>query len=105
MSSFVVHRNGRPATTEDLAPLAFAGYAHFTAAQVRAGRVRGLDLHLARLRTQSVALFGRALPDEQVRSYLRAAVAAGPPDASLLAFAYQPAGGVSAGPEAGVHVA
>ena len=69
MSSFVVHRNGRPATTEDLAPLAFAGYAHFTAAQAREGRVRALDLHLERLRTASVELFGRALPGEEVRSY------------------------------------
>jgi branched-subunit amino acid aminotransferase/4-amino-4-deoxychorismate lyase len=92
MSSFVVHRNGRPATTEDLAPLAFAGYAHFTAAQVRGGRVRGLDLHLERLHTASVELFGRALPDDLVRSYLRAAVEAGPADASLLATVYQPAG-------------
>lgn len=36
----------RPATATDLAPLAFAGYAHFTAMQVRGGGVRGLDLHL-----------------------------------------------------------
>ena len=97
MSVFVVHRNGRPATTEDLAPLAFAGYAHFTAAQVRGGRVRGLDLHLERLRTASVTLFGRALPDDRVRSYLRAAVEAGPADASLLATVYQPAGEFTAG--------
>jgi branched-subunit amino acid aminotransferase/4-amino-4-deoxychorismate lyase len=97
MSSFVVHRNGRPATTEDLAPLAFAGYAHFTAAQVRGGRVRGLDLHLERLRTASVTLFGRALPDDRVRSYLRAAVEEGPADASLLATVYQPAGEFTTG--------
>jgi branched-subunit amino acid aminotransferase/4-amino-4-deoxychorismate lyase len=97
MSVSVVHRNGRPATTEDLAPLAFAGYAHFTAAQVRGGRVRGLDLHLERLRTASVTLFGRALPDDRVRSYLRAAVEAGPADASLLATVYQPAGEFTAG--------
>ncbi|MHA6618736.1 aminotransferase class IV family protein [Pseudonocardia sp. DLS-67] len=89
MSSPVVHRNGRPATTEDLAPLAFAGYAHFTAAQVRGGRIRGLDLHLARLRTQSVELFGSALPDERVRTYLRSAVEASPADASLMAFVHQ----------------
>jgi branched-subunit amino acid aminotransferase/4-amino-4-deoxychorismate lyase len=92
MSTFVVHRNGRPATSEDLAPLAFAGYAHFTAAQVRGGRVRALDLHLERLRTASVELFGTALPDEQVRSYLRAAIEASPADASLQAFVYQPGG-------------
>ena len=104
MSVFVVHRNGRPATTEDLAPLAFAGYAHFTAAQVRERRVRGLDLHLERLRTASVTLFGRALPDDTVRSYLRAAVEAGPADASLLATVYQPAGEFTAGEGSGIDV-
>ncbi len=41
MTAFVVHRNGRAATAEELAPLAFSGYAHFTALQVRGGRVRG----------------------------------------------------------------
>ncbi len=46
MSSFVVQRDGRVAEAEDLAPLAFAGYAHFTAMQVRGDRIRGLDLHL-----------------------------------------------------------
>jgi branched-subunit amino acid aminotransferase/4-amino-4-deoxychorismate lyase len=104
VSSSVVHRNGRPATTEDLAPLAFAGYAHFTAAQVRGGRIRGLDLHLARLRAQSMALFGRALPDDRMRSYLRAAVQAGPADASLMAFVHQPAGEFIAGAGAGLDV-
>ncbi|MDO3700225.1 aminotransferase class IV family protein [Micromonospora sp. C28SCA-DRY-2] len=92
MSSFVVQRNGQAATAEELAPLAFAGYAHFTAMQVRGGRVRGLDLHLERLRLASVELFGHALPDDQVRSYLRAALAAGPADMSLLATVYSPSG-------------
>jgi hypothetical protein len=49
-SPYVIQRNGKTATREALAPLAFAGHAHFTAMQVRDGRVRGLDLHLARLR-------------------------------------------------------
>ncbi|MDW6059238.1 aminotransferase class IV family protein [Streptomyces sp. FXJ1.4098] len=92
MTSFVAHRNGRAATAEELAPLAFAGYAHFTAMQVRGGRVRGLDLHLKRLRTASVELFGRALPDDQVRSYLRAALEAGPADLSLTATVYSRVG-------------
>ncbi|EHP42680.1 hypothetical protein OR16_12615 [Cupriavidus basilensis OR16] len=91
-SSFVVQRNGLPATVAALSPLAFAGYAHFTAMQVRGGRVRGLDLHLERLRVASTALFGRALPDDQVRAYLRAALAGAPTDASLVATVYSPAG-------------
>lgn len=88
----VVQRNGRAATTGDLTPLAFAGYAHFTAMQVRGGRVRGLDLHLERLRLASVKLFGQALPDDRVRSHLRAALEAGPADLSLTATVYSPAG-------------
>ncbi|MET9244490.1 aminotransferase class IV family protein [Nonomuraea sp. NPDC003709] len=89
---FVAQRNGRPATAEELAPLAFAGYAHFTAMQVRGGRVRGLDLHLERLRRASVELFGRAVPDDRVRSYLRAALRDGPADVSLTATVHSPAG-------------
>jgi branched-subunit amino acid aminotransferase/4-amino-4-deoxychorismate lyase len=89
---FVVQRNGRAATAEELAPLAFAGYAHFTAMQVRGGKVRGFDLHLERLRGASMELFGRALPDDQVRSHLRVALKDSPADLSLLATVYSPAG-------------
>ncbi|QKW09905.1 aminotransferase class IV family protein [Streptomyces sp. NA04227] len=98
--SFVVQRNGRAATAEELTPLAFAGYAHFTALQVRDGRVRGLDLHLERLRSASLEMFGRALPDDRVLSYLRTASRSGPADLSLLATVYSPAGEFTvAGPE------
>ncbi len=100
MTSFVVQRNGRTASAEQLAPLAFAGYAHFTATQVRGSRIRGVDLHLERLRAASVELFGRALPDDRVLSYLRTALAAGPADLSLTATVYSPAGEFTvAGPE------
>jgi branched-subunit amino acid aminotransferase/4-amino-4-deoxychorismate lyase len=92
MSYFAVQRNGRAATADELASLAFTGYAHFTAMQVRAGRVRGLDLHLGRLRSASLELFGRALPDDQVRSCLRSALETGPGDVSLTATVYSPAG-------------
>ncbi|KDN24193.1 aminotransferase class IV family protein [Amycolatopsis rifamycinica] len=99
MSFYVAHRNGRPATAEELTPLAFAGYAHFTAMQVRGGRVRGLDLHLDRLRSASVELFGRALPDDRVQSFLRTALAAGPEDVSLTATVSSPAGQPGAEPD------
>ncbi|MER5767191.1 aminotransferase class IV family protein [Streptomyces sp. NPDC001985] len=101
MPPSVVHLNGHPTTTPALSPLAFAGHAHFTAMQVRDGGVRGLDLHLERLRAASVVLFGRALPEERVRSRLRAAVAAaGPGDLSLTATVFSPAGEFTvAGPE------
>ena len=49
-----------------------------------------LDLHLARLRAGSQALYGQALPDEAVLAHLRAAIQAGPPDLSLTATVYSP---------------
>ncbi|MDR0227207.1 MAG: aminotransferase class IV family protein [Burkholderiaceae bacterium] len=84
--------DGHPASASELAALAFAGHAHFTAMQVRGGRVRGLDLHLQRLRQASLELFGQALPDSQVRDQWRTALAQGPQDVSLTATVYSPAG-------------
>lgn len=84
--------DGRDASAAELAPLAFAGYAHFTAAQVRDGRIRGLDLHLDRLRTASLKMFGEALPDERVRELMREAVAAGPADLSLTVTMFSSSG-------------
>jgi len=100
VTPFVIQRNGRAASADELAPLAFAGYAHFTAAQVRGGQVRGLDLHLERLRVASVELFGQSLPDDRVRSFLQAALKAGPADLSLIVTVFSPAGEFTvAGPE------
>lgn len=65
--------------------------------QVRGGQVRGLDLHLERLRSASLELFGRALPNDRVRSYLRAALTAGPGDLSLTAIGYSQADEFTAG--------
>ncbi|WP_026402857.1 aminotransferase class IV family protein [Actinomadura rifamycini] len=92
MSEYVAHLDGRTATAAELNPLAFAGYAHFTAMQVRGGGVRGLDLHLERLRNASVEMFGRAVPDERVRELLRTALADGPADVSLTATVFGAAG-------------
>ena len=89
--TFQASIDGHTATVDDLAPLAFAGFAHFTAMQVRNGRVRGLDLHLARLQAASVSLFGRALPDSRVREYIRAAIT-GPADLSLTVTMFSHAG-------------
>ncbi|MFC3454149.1 aminotransferase class IV family protein [Amycolatopsis speibonae] len=90
MSSHVAQRNGETATAEDLAPLAFAGFAHFTAMQVRDGLIRGLDLHLDRLRTASTELFGAALPDDRIRSYLRKALESCPADVSMTVTIHLP---------------
>lgn len=89
---FVAEINGRTATAEQLTDLAFAGFAHFTAIQVRDRKVRGLDLHLHRLRSASQKMFGNALPDDRIRSLIRRAIEAGPADLSLTATIYSPAG-------------
>src|SRR5680860_1645315 len=96
MSASTVQFNGTAATADQLASVAFVGYAHFTALQVRNRAVRGLDLHLARLRNASEGLFGTHLPDDQMRDYLRLAIQAGPDDASLSCFVTQRAGGLTA---------
>lgn len=85
---FAVHLNGLPATAEDLAPLAFAGYAHYTSMQVRDRSVRGLGLHLARLRDASARLFGTEPDPDWLRGLIRTSVAAGPADVSLVATAF-----------------
>lgn len=104
-TSSTVQRNGHAASADALSPLAFAGYAHFTAMQVRGGKVRGLDLHLARLRNASLEMFGEALPDDELRAHLRAALAASPADHSLMATVYSPAGEFTvAGPDVGLDV-
>lgn len=90
--TFPIHIDGRPATMDDLIPLTFAGFAHFTAMQVRDGRVRGMDLHLARLRTASLDFFGVALPDERLRSLLRVAIEDGPAEQSLTATIFSRSG-------------
>ena len=86
MTISITHLNGSSAEFDDLAPLAFAGYAHFTAMQVRDHQVRGLDLHLDRLRKASDELFGHHLPDQVLLEQLRSALASAPPDVSLTCF-------------------
>ncbi|AHG18445.1 branched-chain amino acid aminotransferase [Chania multitudinisentens RB-25] len=91
-TSFIVQRNGQTVTLNELTPLAFAGFAHFTAMQVRGGKIRGLDLHLKRLRMASEVMFGVALLDERLCFYLRTALASSPLDVSLTVTLYLPAG-------------
>lgn len=75
--SYRFELNGALATAEDLASTAFSSYGHFTAMQVRDGRVRGLDLHLKRLDAGTRRLFGAGIDSDQIRGYLRQAVAGG----------------------------
>lgn len=83
--------NGETATVAGLLP-ALGGYGHFTAMQVRGGRVRGLDFHLARLDAATKELFGVALSGERVVDHIRHALADGTRDASVRVNVFSPDG-------------
>lgn len=84
--------NAEPVHNPDLLPLAFSGFAHFTAMQVRDRKVKGMDLHLSRLREASISLFDTALPDEKILRSIRLAVGGCQSDMSLTATVYSPEG-------------
>lgn len=84
--------NGRAIPSSELTRLAFAGFAHFTSLQVRNRMIKGLDLHLGRLRQASIELYGKALADELVRSYINSAVESGPVDQSITVIMHSPIG-------------
>lgn len=73
--------NGRPVRPAELQALALTNYGHFTTMRVTDGRVRGLTLHLERLRQDCLALFGTELDLGLVREYAGRAV---PPGGSLM---------------------
>jgi branched-subunit amino acid aminotransferase/4-amino-4-deoxychorismate lyase len=75
--------NGQPATADDLRALAVANYGHFTSMQVRNRAVRGLDLHLQRLREATRELFDVELGDARVLDAMRATLDAAGGDCSL----------------------
>jgi len=79
---FRTELNGAPASVEDLRSVATVNYGHFTSMQVRGGAVRGLALHLQRLQSATLALFGSALDLDATRAWMRQA-AAGCSDLSL----------------------
>jgi branched-subunit amino acid aminotransferase/4-amino-4-deoxychorismate lyase len=66
--------NGREADQAAVSLLDHEGWGHFTAMQVRSGRARGLDLHLARLEAAHHDVYGRALDGQEVRARIRHAL-------------------------------
>ncbi|MFF6960658.1 aminotransferase class IV [Streptomyces sp. NPDC008317] len=85
--------DGRAATVEAIAP-ALGGYGHFTAMQVRGGKVRGLAFHVERLDAATRELFGAGLDGERVRAHVRHALAgSGRADASVRVNVFQPVEG------------
>lgn len=66
--------NGVSPTAVLLRAAAHNNYGHFTAMQVRNLRVRGLELHLARLAAANREVFGAALDTGAVRDHIRHAL-------------------------------
>ncbi len=85
--------DGRRATAEDLFGPLLRAYGHFTAMQVREGRVRGLPLHLARLDSAHRELFGTGLDGELIRGRIRHALGDDVRDASVRVQVYATGGG------------
>ncbi|MDN3353878.1 aminotransferase class IV family protein [Actinomadura sp. DC4] len=83
--------NGHPATAEELARPAVVNYGHFTVMQVRGGRTRGMDLHLARLDAAGNVLFGAGIDAVLVRDRIRHALG-DTPDAGVRVSVFWPAG-------------
>jgi len=87
--------DGQDATVEQLRGASVAHYGHFTAMQVRDRRVRGLDLHLARLDAANQEVFGAGLDTAQVRHHLRHALGETTRDASVRISVYETPGGTA----------
>jgi len=79
--------NGRAADPAAVSLLEHEGWGHFTAMQVRGGRARALDLHLARLEAAHREVYGRSLDGQEVRARIRHALG-GRPDASVRVYGY-----------------
>jgi branched-subunit amino acid aminotransferase/4-amino-4-deoxychorismate lyase len=60
---------------EALAHQALVNYGAYTSFGVEDGAARGLDLHLERLRAAAIGLFGVGVVEDQLRQWLRAAIA------------------------------
>jgi branched-subunit amino acid aminotransferase/4-amino-4-deoxychorismate lyase len=81
--------DGQDATVEQLRTASVAHYGHFTAMQVRDRRVRGLDLHLARLDAANREVFGAGLDTARVRDHVRHALGEATRDASVRVHVYE----------------
>ncbi|MFD7244539.1 aminotransferase class IV [Streptomyces massasporeus] len=88
MTRPVMEVDGEPVSVDALRPLALLNYGHSTAMQIRGGAVRGLELHLHRLRSATEELFGTTLEPETVLHYLRRALARTDGDATVRVYVF-----------------
>ncbi|MEU6175345.1 aminotransferase class IV [Streptantibioticus parmotrematis] len=66
--------DGRPVAPEELQALALTNYGSFTTMRVEDGLVRGLGLHLERVRRDARVLFGADVETSRVKELVRRAV-------------------------------
>ncbi|WP_331722960.1 aminotransferase class IV family protein [Nocardia sp. NBC_00511] len=66
--------NGAPVTAAQIAALGLVGYGHFTSMRVTDGAVKGLTLHLDRLRRDCRTVFATDLDTSHVRDLIRRAL-------------------------------
>ncbi|WP_110589982.1 aminotransferase class IV family protein [Microbacterium suaedae] len=83
--------DGGPVDPADLQALALTGLGHFTTMLVQDGRVRGLDLHLARLVADARALFDADLDEDVIRQRIRSAIADEPAAVVVRVTIFDPA--------------
>jgi branched-subunit amino acid aminotransferase/4-amino-4-deoxychorismate lyase len=63
--------NGQPIQLTDLSITAALNSGHFTAMQCRNGKIKGKRLHLRRLSSSSMLLFGCSVDDDSILGYIR----------------------------------
>lgn len=85
--------NGLPPTVAQLYRAATINYGHFTSMQVRDRAVRGLELHVQRLKHATYELFGADLDDAHVRGLIKTALRE-QRDASVRVTVFAGAGGL-----------
>ena len=74
MSTAEILIDGYLAEVNDLSHFVLSNYGAFTSMQVEDGSVRGLDLHLARLESEALELFGVVVPEPLLRERMRRAL-------------------------------
>lgn len=87
--------DGAPADESTLETLALTNFGHFTSMRVENGEVKGLALHLGRLRRDCRLIFGADLDTERVREHMRQAVAGRSEPLALRVTVFDPALGLT----------
>jgi branched-subunit amino acid aminotransferase/4-amino-4-deoxychorismate lyase len=83
--------DGVSATADQLRAAALGGFGHFTAMQVRGGKVRGFRNHMHRLDAANRELFGVGIDEQVLRAHIRHALGDDIGDASVRVYVHEAA--------------